>query len=76
MTVTPHPRSGSDGGAATGWRKSSRSTGLEACVEIRHTESRVMIRDSKDPDGPRLLIEGHAWSGFIAGLPTPPGSPG
>jgi hypothetical protein len=39
------------------WRKSSRSTGQGgACVEMAAMTSTVAIRDSKDPDGPRLVI--------------------
>ncbi|TDB89683.1 DUF397 domain-containing protein [Actinomadura sp. 7K534] len=37
------------------WRKSSYSGGSGGeCVEIAATEDGVMVRDSKDPNGPTL----------------------
>jgi hypothetical protein len=36
------------------WRKSSRSTSTESCVEVGHTLD--VIRDSKNPAGPRLSV--------------------
>lgn len=38
----------------TRWRKSRRSQDQGACVELANTGA---IRDSKNPDGPRLTIE-------------------
>jgi len=37
------------------WRKSSRSTNDQTCVELRSTLDRV--RDSKNPAGPSLRID-------------------
>ena len=38
------------------WRKASRSgASANGCVEFAHT--RDMVRDSKNPDGPRLAVE-------------------
>ncbi|SFN78428.1 DUF397 domain-containing protein [Actinomadura madurae] len=47
------------------WRKSGRSGphGGE-CVEVAELASGVAVRDSKDPDGPRLVIGGAAWRVF------------
>jgi hypothetical protein len=36
------------------WRKSSRSTSGDSCVELAHTL--FAIRDSKCPDGPTLNV--------------------
>lgn len=74
MTVPPHRRSEAATSAAEHWRKSSRSTAMDACVEVHWTETGVLVRDSKDPDGPRLLVRSRAWAGFITGIPGWPGS--
>jgi hypothetical protein len=36
------------------WRKSSRSTGGNDCVEVAQTETSCLVRDSKNPDGAHL----------------------
>lgn len=39
------------------WRKSSRSTSSGGnCVEVAGLPGMVAVRDSKDPDGPVLLL--------------------
>ncbi|WP_341770363.1 DUF397 domain-containing protein [Actinomadura bangladeshensis] len=39
------------------WRKSRRSNDQEgACVEVAALLTGVGVRDSKDPDGPKLLL--------------------
>lgn len=51
------------------WRRSSYSTSGENCVEVTILASEVAfqgrgyaaVRDSKDPDGPKLVLEGRAW---------------
>nr|WP_205718843.1 DUF397 domain-containing protein [Actinomadura sp. WMMA1423] len=38
-----------------GWRKSSYSGGTGGeCVEVAAVEGQLLVRDSKDPDGPCL----------------------
>ncbi|MFS7872109.1 DUF397 domain-containing protein [Streptomyces asiaticus] len=36
------------------------------CVEVATTPTAVHIRDSKNPDGPRLHITATAWADFLA----------
>ncbi|MFD0850978.1 DUF397 domain-containing protein [Actinomadura adrarensis] len=47
------------------WRKSSRSDQYGGnCVELAKLASMVAVRDSKDPDGPRLAFSATAWDAF------------
>lgn len=48
------------------WRKSSRST-CGSCVEVRLAGDAVEVRDSKNPDGPRLLFTLREWHAFVGG---------
>jgi Domain of unknown function (DUF397) len=49
------------------WRKSSYSGGNGGnCVEVAETPGIVLVRDSKNPDGPRLAFGQHAWEAFAA----------
>ncbi|MFG2620854.1 DUF397 domain-containing protein [Streptomyces sp. NPDC048507] len=59
------------------WRRSSRSTGMNNCVETAAlTGGLLAVRDSKRADGPAVLFTGPAWDGFLtcvrADLPGPP----
>ncbi|MGW6915996.1 DUF397 domain-containing protein [Kitasatospora sp. NPDC054939] len=49
------------------WRKSSFSSGNESnnCIEVDDANPGV-VRDSKDPQGPRLSFEPSAWQAFVA----------
>jgi hypothetical protein len=64
-----------------GWRKSTYSTNGGDCVEIAispssgHPAARksgaqtlCMIRDSKNPNGPRLYFAPAEWIAFTAGM--------
>jgi len=50
------------------WRKSSYSSNNGGnCVEVaRNLPNVVAVRDSKDPDGPSLILSADQWAGFIA----------
>ena len=52
------------------WRKSSYSGGNGgACVEVaRNLPGAVAVRDSKDPDGPKLAFGPDEWAAFTAGV--------
>ena len=49
------------------WRKSSRSSSGN-CVEVAALPKQVLIRDSKDPDGPRLAVTPAQWREFVRTL--------
>ena len=54
----------------TVWHKSSYSgNGGGDCVEVAHSLSDVVaVRDSKDPDGPVLVVSRDEWARFTARL--------
>lgn len=57
----------------THWRKSSRSSGGDNCVEIAATTcgGAVGVRDSKlGGNGPVLEFTPGEWAGFLAGAKT------
>lgn len=49
-----------------GWTKSSHSTNDGPdCVEVKAGDEEILVRDSKDPEGPRLSVTPHAWAAFL-----------
>jgi hypothetical protein len=48
------------------WRKSSYSSQSGNCVEVaRKLPGLVAVRDSKELDGPRLMVSREAWQAFV-----------
>ena len=47
------------------WRKSTYSF-KETCIEVAKPEHQLAVRDSTDPDGPRLAFAGGDWGRFLA----------
>ncbi|WP_055700159.1 DUF397 domain-containing protein [Streptomyces silaceus] len=49
------------------WRKSSYSGGSgDDCVEVAPCPVAIHVRDSKNPEGPRLALAPRAWAAFVA----------
>lgn len=61
---SPTGLSGADRRAAR-WRKSSHSTANGNCVEVAGVPGAVAVRDSKDPDGPALVVTPAGWVSFL-----------
>ena len=49
------------------WRKAQVSIANGACVEVAAFQGMVMIRHSKDPDGPVLEYTPAEWHAFLHG---------
>jgi Domain of unknown function (DUF397). len=51
------------------WRKSSYSA-QESCLQVaaKWEVGHVLIRDSKDPDGPTLRFTHDEWNAFLKGV--------
>ncbi|MGW3119599.1 DUF397 domain-containing protein [Streptomyces sp. NPDC001107] len=51
------------------WRKSSYSQGGSDCLEITDAHPGVVpVRDSENPDGPKLALGTEAWAAFVEGV--------
>jgi hypothetical protein len=50
------------------WRKSSHSSGVgeSECVELAGLASAIVVRDSKDPDGAKLLLSRAEFAHVLA----------
>lgn len=59
------------------WRKSTRSNEMGgACVEVTALRSVVALRDSKNPDGPKLLVPPSGWQGLLGMIKSGAYDPG
>ncbi len=52
------------------WRKARRSANNGACVELASADGRVLVRDSRDEDGPVMGYPGPAWRVFVGAAKT------
>jgi hypothetical protein len=55
-----------DGHENLNWRKATLSLNHGACAEVANGRGIVMMRDSKDPQGPVLEYSGNSWRFFVA----------
>jgi len=49
------------------WHRSRRCD-TNACVEAAVLDNEVILRDSKDPNGPVLRFTFREWSAFVGGI--------
>lgn len=49
------------------WRKSTLSSHSN-CVEVAFIDGQVGIRDSKNRQGPILMVTGDEWEAFVGGV--------
>ncbi|MFD4566827.1 DUF397 domain-containing protein [Streptomyces sp. NPDC058475] len=63
-----HETSAGDAASELKWFKSSYSdsSDINDCVEIATTPATIHLRDSKNPQGPRLVFAAAAWSDFVS----------
>ena len=55
--------------ASAAWRKSTRSSGGGSnCVEVARLPGHIAIRDSKNPQGPALIVTPAAFRKLIGGI--------
>lgn len=47
------------------WRTARRSAGNGACVEVAPVAGAILIRDSKDQDGPVVHYPHNSWRTFL-----------
>jgi hypothetical protein len=51
------------------WIKATASTGNGACVEATSVkEGEILVRNSRDPEGPILSFTKAEWIAFLAGV--------
>ncbi|TMS00139.1 DUF397 domain-containing protein [Nonomuraea basaltis] len=50
------------------WRKSTFCNGADACVLVAHVDGLVMVRDSKEQDGPVLKVTAEDWQAFVEAI--------
>lgn len=64
-------RAAVDGGSATAaieWQISSLCAGGDCLAVGRTPSGHVLVKDTKDPDGPQLRFDASEWRAFLAGV--------
>ncbi|MGN6793464.1 MAG: DUF397 domain-containing protein [Streptosporangiaceae bacterium] len=62
---------GAHGGSATAgidWRISSRCAAGDCVAVGRLPSGHVLVKDTKDPDGPQLRFDAREWRAFVEGI--------
>ena len=54
----------------TRWHTSTHSAANGCCVQATALDDRILVRDSKDPGGPRLSFTRPAWVAFLTEVKT------
>jgi hypothetical protein len=49
------------------FRKARASADNGGCVEVARNGDKVVVRDSKDPNGPTLTFTAYEWACFLDG---------
>lgn len=49
------------------WRKSTASGSASECVEVAAVAGHVLLRDSKNPEGPKLVFTRQEFAAFLDG---------
>lgn len=49
------------------WFKSTESSNDGSCVEVAFVDSLIAVRDSKNPEGPKLIFTKKEWRAFLSG---------
>jgi hypothetical protein len=52
------------------WQKSSHSGQQGDCVEVASAGTGILVRDSKDADGPVLSFSLSIWNAFLSDIRT------
>ncbi|HYZ08210.1 MAG TPA: DUF397 domain-containing protein [Pseudonocardiaceae bacterium] len=52
-----------------GWCTSSYTGTSGNCVEVALADGTVLVRDTKDREGPVLAVPAAAWRAFLADIP-------
>lgn len=50
------------------WRKSTYSTGGNACVEVACLDAAVGLRDTKHREAGTVVVSRKAWSAFVTSI--------
>ncbi|MER7406490.1 DUF397 domain-containing protein [Streptomyces sp. NPDC000070] len=53
------------------WQKSTYSPDGSNCVEIAVAPATILVRDSKNPNGPHLTLQPTSWADFLARAAKP-----